>query len=164
MTELFDTTGDGIPDAARGDSNADGYNDVTAYDGDQNGVVEKLFQDTDGDGDTEIWLYDDNQNGSFERMVLDTDNNGAMDTFVTDSNLDEVPDAVLIDANLNGMDDREEATADRLIGPPTNLDPTTALIYRLTEETSRPVFGTPDSDHDGYDDNHDFRPRDPSRY
>jgi hypothetical protein len=61
------------------------------------------------------------------------------------------------------MDDREEAAADFLVGPPTNLDPVVNLIYTLVEETGQPVFGTPDSDRDGWDDNEDMRPHDPFR-
>lgn len=145
----------------RFDANGDGFDDTTAYDVDRNGVFETMLHDSDRNGDPELWMYDDNQNGLFERYVLDTDNDGAMDVFVTDSNADEVPDAVLVDANTNGMDDREEAAADTLVGPATNLDPVNELMLLLTEATGRPVYGTPDRDHDGYDDNHDARPDDP---
>jgi hypothetical protein len=174
MSEMIDSNGDGVFDASvhdqdqngvselmQLDANGDGYFETAAFDHGQNGVYDTMLSDTDGDGDTEVWMYDDNSNGVFERTVVDQNNDGAMDTFITDSNGDEVPDAVFIDANDNNVDDREEAAGVMVIGAPTNLDPVVNLIYTLVEETGQPVFGTPDTDHDGWKDNVDSQIYDP---
>lgn len=135
----------------------------TALDQDHNGLYEVMLVSTDASPDTEVWVYDDDQNGYFERWVVDTNGDGGMDTFVTDTNQDGVFDSMLVDANLNNLDDRIEAGS-MVIGPPTNLDPTVALIIQLAGETGTPVYGAPDSDHDGWNDNQDYSPSDPWRH
>jgi len=161
MTEMIDSNHDGTVDQVRFDANGDGYNDASAWDQDQNGRYESMGFDTDRAGDSELVAYDDNQDGIFERVTADQDNNGQHEVNAFDTNHDGVHDTVKIDANVNGMDDREEAAADMIIGPVTNRDPISQLILDLVEETGQPVFGTPDTDHDGWDDNEDARIYDP---
>ncbi len=51
-----------------------------------------------------------------------------------------------------------------VVGPATNPDPFVTLMQTLAAETGQATFGTPDSDHDGWNDDLDMRPNDPYRY
>ena len=109
---------------------------------------------------------DRDNDGWYELTAIDSYENGVIDWVGVDGNLDGVWDTIVQDFDENGVDDYSQweyiSGGVAVIGPVTNPDPFYTLMLQLAGEFG-PTFGTPDSDHDGYNDNVDYYPGDPFR-
>lgn len=148
--EPVDVSGDGIADAVVWDRWNDGSYDIVANDVDQNGLLEAYMADADNDG-------------YFELTAADTSANGVIDVVAIDTTLDGYWDTYLYDRDENGVEDSsqwENGGSVMIIGAPTNPDGWYQYFTTMAGLTGVPVYGTVDSDHDGWNDNVDYAPYD----
>lgn len=156
------------------DSNGDSYAEGWGIDRWEDGTFDIEAYDTNVSGVLDVYLFDRNNDGVHDIRLTDPDENGWCNVFEVDTDFDGQFDLVIYDANENSVPDSQENVGQSystpydsgyaIIGPPTNPDGFYNLMITMAGMTGHATFGTPDSDHDGYNDNLDYYPGDPYRH